>query len=48
MGKLKIRVVMPDPETRDDVTTSFNTIGELLTWATEQLEKEKEKSKNAS
>lgn len=40
----KIRVVTQDPETRDAVTTSFNTMGELLSWATEQLEKEKSKS----
>ena len=40
MNDNKIRVVVTDPETRNAVTTSFDTMGEVITWAIKQLQEE--------
>lgn len=36
-----IRVVVIDPTTRDAITTSFNSMEEVQTWVTKQIEEPK-------
>lgn len=33
----KVRLVQVDPETRDAVTTEFNSLEELVIWANKEL-----------